>query len=86
MTSASHYVMAASRYQSRSSMYIGSLIPQISMELAEAVMIKSKLLQIHRRSYKSDHVLLNLLYNFKTRDKMGGLNAFYLFFETSLIN
>ena len=39
MTSASRYVTSASRYQSRSSMYIRGLIPQISMELAEAIPI-----------------------------------------------
>ena len=40
VTSASHYVTSASRYQSRSSMYIGSLIPQNSTELADAVQIE----------------------------------------------
>ena len=39
MTSASLYVTSASRYQSRSSMYIRGLIPRKSMELAEAVPI-----------------------------------------------
>ena len=36
VTSASHYVTSASRYQSRSSMYILGLIPRNSTELAEA--------------------------------------------------
>ena len=39
MTSASLYVTSASRYQSRSSMYIRGLIPRNSTELAEAVPI-----------------------------------------------
>ena len=37
VTSASRYVKLASRYQSRSSMYIHGLIPLNSTELAEAV-------------------------------------------------
>ena len=43
MTSASHYIMSAScyhsRYQSRSLMYISSLIPRNFAELAKAVPI-----------------------------------------------
>ena len=39
VTSASRYVELASRYQSRSSMYIRGLIPRNSVELAEAVPI-----------------------------------------------
>ena len=35
LTSASHYVTSASRYQSRSSMYIRGLIPLNSTELTE---------------------------------------------------
>ena len=47
---------------------------------------------IHRGSYMSAHVLLNLLNKLGKRDKMQGLpsilcrRAFYLFFATSLIN
>ena len=41
VTSASSYVTSASRYQSRSSMYIRGLFPRNSTELAEVVPIKS---------------------------------------------
>ena len=34
----------------------------------------------------SAHVLSNLLNELRERDKMRGLQAFYLFFATSLIN
>ena len=39
MTSATRYVTSASRYQSRSSMYIRGLIPRNFTELADAVQI-----------------------------------------------
>ena len=41
VTSAPGYVTSASRYQSRSSMYIGGLTPRNSTELAQAVPIES---------------------------------------------
>ena len=39
VASASRYIMSASRYQSRSSMYIQGMNPGMSMELAETVQI-----------------------------------------------
>ena len=46
MTSVSRYVTKASRYQSRSSMYIRGLIPRNSTALAEAVLIVTYVGQI----------------------------------------
>ena len=40
---------------------------------------------IHRGSYMSAHVLLNLLYELGKRDKMRGLPSIFLIFATSLI-
>ena len=40
----------------------------------------------HRGSYMIAHILLNLLNELGKRDKMRGLQAFNLFFATSLIN
>ena len=42
--------------------------------------------ELHRVSYISAHVLLNLLNELRKRDKMRACRAFYLFFATSLIN
>ena len=41
---------------------------------------------IHRGSYVSAHVLLNLLNKLRKRDKMLACRLFYHFFATSLIN
>ena len=77
--SASCYITPASRYhpryQSRSSMYIRSLIPRNFTELAEAVPIDI-----------SAHVLLNLLNELRKRDRMHGLPKILSLFCTSLIN
>ena len=43
-------------------------------------------LPLHRESYMSAHVLLNLLNELGKRDKCEACRAFYLFFATSLIN
>ena len=40
----------------------------------------------YRGSYMSAHALLILLNELMRRDKMRGLQTFYLFFATSLIN
>ena len=43
-------------------------------------------LHIHRGSYMSAHVLLNLLNEFGKRDKCEACRAYYLFFAMSLLN
>ena len=43
-------------------------------------------IKIHRGSYMSAHVLLNLLNELGKRIKCEACRAFYLFFATSLIN
>ena len=52
----------------------------------EQVYWKSRKCFIHGGSYMSANVLLNLLKEWRKRDKMRGLRAFELFFATSLIN
>ena len=55
VTSASRYVTPASRYQSRSSMYILGLIPQNSTEFAQAVPITPiRLSQVFSRRGKTN--------------------------------
>ena len=55
------------------------MIVQLSSEL------QNKIYMLHRGSYMSAHVLLNLLNELGKRDKCEACRAFYLFFATSLI-
>ena len=61
VTSASRYLTSTSRYQSRPSMYIRGLIPQNSMELAEAVQIE--ILSSGYQVYKCNKQLYSYILN-----------------------
>ena len=81
---------AAPDMLSTSSLALGSNVTlsfwPISMHLPGTIINKKRNLAIHRGSYMSAHVLLNLLNDLGKKIKCEACRAFYLFFATSLIN
>ena len=65
---ASSYVTPASRYQSRSSMYIRGLIPLSSTELAEAVPIEDNIAHTTARTQKCNYLSLSQRDDYKTKE------------------